>query len=368
MALQELTLENFRNYHNFHFPFSNQHTIFYGPNGIGKTNLLEALYVVSTWHSFRSTKLQPLIHDAETYARITVAAPKDAEKNNLEFFIGLTQQSRIQKQYKHNGLKKKPSQTIGLLPVVLFSPEQTTLMILGPEYRRRRLNHLMFQVAPEFTVAALEYGEVIRQRNALLQNPMGYQKADLAFWDEKLVTIGSRIVFWRHRHIAALNEHLSTFNEKLSNIAQPLVMHYQPSIGKNHWEDEAAVAKDFWDALENNRAAEQIRKRTLIGPQRDDWFFQLNENPIAEFGSRGQLRTALLALLFAEAEVIEKELKITPLVLLDDVFSELDQERRHLLPHLIGRRQAVISSTDPLDNEKDFEGLEQVDLLKKKSA
>jgi DNA replication and repair protein RecF len=344
MKLARLLLTNFRNYQNFSHELG-QTTLLIGPNGAGKTNVLEAIYMLAILRSYRATTDTEVIRFGQDFAKIvgsietngsqtTVRKASDelrvASRDELEIVVG-----KGTKKAKKNGVIKPLSQLIGTLKAVLFSPEQIDIIIGPPRRRRRFMDSLLSQVDRRYAQALLEYQKALQNRNALLASikKEGSSAAELFFWDKQLIETGTTITHKRHQLISFLNQHLSRLYQSLAATAEPLEI----------------VPK--FDQLSHELFRERLvldiqMAATTAGPHRDNFIFQLGKYELGLFGSRGEWRTALFALKNAEALYHHHETGSDPILLFDDVFSELDSLRRRRLLDLLTTNQTFVTATD----------------------
>lgn len=344
--LKRLALENFRNYENYALDFSLTN-ILVGPNGIGKTNLLEAIFLLSTGRSWRTFREGDLIFFEKELAKISAKTT-----NEKELLLEMIIQRQKSPEYpqvkiiKINGLRKRLVNLLGQMPVVLFSPEEIELVEGSPSRRRRFLDILLCQIDKKYTLVLGDLIKIIRGRNKLLYfiKINRSETKELAFWNEKLVTLGSFIIKKREKIFEAINEQLSTIYQSITGNKENLKLKYRQSV----------KPENFAITLSQNQTQEIERTATLYGPHRDDFVFLLDERNLASFGSRGEYRSAVLTLKMAELIILEKEINKKPILLLDDIFSELDDNRRKHLAKIIGENQTIITTTDLAHLEGDL--------------
>ncbi|MBU1151313.1 DNA replication/repair protein RecF [Patescibacteria group bacterium] len=355
MKLSTLQLENFRNYRDFSFNFTldPKITIFHGQNGLGKTNLLEAIYMLSLGKSFRSSHNEDLTKWDLDYFRIKAQALTGEEKSELEVFYSSYPNKK--KNFKKNGVNLKNSEYIGNFLTVLFHPEDLNILYLSPSLRRRYLNILLSQVDREYLHALIKYTRTLKQRNALLHQikkakfanqPTASLLQDLDAWDTELVEFGSTLIEKRLSLVESINEQLTKIYQRISGEKDEITADY---------ETKALTKEDFYMRLKNRRDIDLIQSTTTIGPHRDDLIFFINEKPLTTSASRGEIRTVLLALKLLEIEFIKQKTGLNPILLLDDVFSELDHERQDHLLDTIKDCQSIITTTE-IDNLHDLKG------------
>lgn len=358
--LKEINLTNFRNYASYLAKFD-RITCFIGRNGVGKTNILEAICYLALGRSFR-TRLDIQAIRFETEAARVVG---QTDSSQLEVAIG----RQGKKLIKIDGVSRRSLDLLGRLAVVVFLPESLQLVAGPPQLRRQFLDLLLIQEDRRYAYHLLQLQKVLRQRNKLLKliNEAGTGADQLAFWDETLIEHSGLLFLSRARVLAAINETLAERYRTMSGQKGELGLEYRPAaVSASEGEserlkdpagqptDQAAWAALLGRTLAKYQYRELAAGRTLYGPQRDDFVFILDGRPLADFGSRGELRSAVLALKACEADYLINHFKnqtgsadVAPLVfLLDDVYSELDEERRGQLARLIGDHQAVITTTD----------------------
>lgn len=354
MKLRKLQLENFRNYnrHEYEFPEDKKITILVGPNGKGKTNFLEAIYVLSLGKSFRTILQDDLIEWEFDYMRCKCETEIDGEETSLEVFY--SNYPRKQKGFKKNGVSLKNSEYIGNLITVLFHPEDLNMLYLSPSYRRKYLNILLSQVDKKYLEALTQYKKTLKQRNALLHaireakftnKPMGNLEKDLDVWDTEIIKFGSVIIEKRIEFTQFLNKNLEKIYQSISGGKEKVKIEYHTI--KAEYEAELIIRRD-----RDIRGA-----KTTLGPHRDDLRFFINGKEILSSASRGEFRTLLLAVKLAEIQFIKEKTGRNPILLLDDVFSELDRKRGEHLLNSIKDCQTIITTTDRGSFEKlDKEG------------
>lgn len=326
--LNTLKLENFRNHTEFEINLD-QVTILIGQNGAGKSNILESICLLSCCRSFREDDKRNLINREADFCRVI------GNLGEYEVFIQRHPTSILRAKYK--GAPKRQADFIGKLRSVVFSPESAELVLGSPRHRRRFLDMLISQKSRDYVHALIGYEKVRSQRNSLL-SAIAEQRAlprELEFWNEELIKSGEIIIGLR--------------NKTLAEIAAGLPQLYRRIAGK---EEDLFEARYISSTEGGFRAALKAAERreigagcTLVGPHRDDLSLCLNGFNLANFGSRGEIRTAILALKLAELEYLSDETN-QPVLLLDDVFSEFDLIRRDRLGEIIGRYQTIVTTTD----------------------
>ncbi len=364
MYLKHLVLVNFRNYRRLELAFPCPLTILQGPNAQGKTNLLEAVYLLATSKSPHAQTDQQLIAwDAGSeplpFARLAAEIEKRGEPRRLELIIAPVQQSNGQmvfrKQIRIDGVPKRALDLLGELKVVMFWPEDIDLIAGSPAGRRRYLDVMLCQVDRSYCSHLVQYNQVLERRNRLLRllREAGGDLEQLTFWDVKLAEHGGALLARRLSAVTQLAGLAAEFQSQLTAGGEALEMRYRSTLSDLEAGSApvpAGLAERMLAALGSNRRREIAAGQTLVGPHRDDLLFTINGYDLRAFGSRGQQRTAALALKLAEAEFIRMQTGERPLLLLDDLMSELDAPRRRYMAELLaGTHQAIITTTDLRD-------------------
>ena len=334
MIIQSLELENFRNYGTLSVHFDSRTNILYGDNAQGKTNILEAVYLSATTKSHKGSKDKDLINFASEEAHIRTYVVKDGLENRVDMHLRKNKSKGI----AINGQKiKKAADLLGLLNVVFFSPEDLSIIKNGPSERRRFVDMELCQLDSVYLHNLNHYNKIVNQRNRLLKDLYAKPglKDTLFLWDSQLVAFGQKIIERRNTFISQLNEIIYGLHLKLTGGKEELQIVYEPDV----------LALDFEEKLQKCQERDIRLKQTSIGPHRDDFSFAVVTVDIRKFGSQGQQRTAALSLKLAEIELVKKMTKDVPLLLLDDVLSELDSNRQNYLLNSIGELQTIITCT-----------------------
>ena len=328
MYLEKLTLENYRNYLNEEITFDKGINLLLGQNGQGKTNLLEAVYYLSCANTFRGGKrVEELINIEKDYFHLSANLIK-----NLPFVLEVSANRQKMRQIKVNNVPyKRGIDLLGYLKVVLFSPDDLKTVKGSPQERRRYLDLSLSQYDKSYGQALQKYQKVLLQRNSLLKekNSANLEKS-LATWDEQLVNYGSEIILKRLGYLKKIVPTARKIHAELSQNKERLNITYQSSLGKIADISLIDLKNLFFNTLIKQRKEEFLRTTSLFGPHRDDLIFYLNNLPLRIYGSQGQQRSFILALKMAEAKVFCAD-GDKPLMLLDDVLSELDDLRRKYL-------------------------------------
>lgn len=334
MIIKSIELADFRNYESLNLTFDKGTNILYGDNAQGKTNILEAIYVVATTKSHKGSKDKDIIRFNKEEAHIRAYI----EKEEIETRIDMHLRSSKSKGIAIDGQKiKKAAELLGLLNVVFFSPEDLGIIKNGPAERRRFVDMELCQLDSFYLYNLNHYNKIVNQRNKLLKdlyfNPS--LKETLNIWDSQLISFGSKLIERRKIFIDQLNEIIYDIHKKLSGDKEELQIHYEPDVSIEEFEQKLAF----------NQERDIKLKQTCVGPHRDDFSFYVGDIDIRKFGSQGQQRTAALSLKLSEIELVKKITKDTPVLLLDDVLSELDANRQNYLLNNIGDIQTIITCT-----------------------
>ena len=337
MRVKSLKLKNFRNYDLLHLDFDDSTNIFYGNNAQGKTNILEAVYLSGTTKSHRGTKDRDLIKFGEEESHIELVI----EKNQIEYQIDMHLKKNSPKGIAINKIPiRKASELFGIVNIVFFSPEDLNIIKDGPSERRRFIDLELSQLDKIYLSNLSNYNRIINQRNRLLKDIRNPETQDnllqtLDIWELQLVEYGNKIINRRNKFIEEINEIISPIHKKLTGGKEEIKLIYEPSNGNISLEQ----------ALEKNREKDFRIKSTSVGPHRDDICFMVGDLDIRRFGSQGQQRTAALSLKLSEIELVKRTIHDTPILLLDDVLSELDKYRQNYLLDSIHDIQTLITCT-----------------------
>jgi DNA replication and repair protein RecF len=338
VKIKSLKLQNWRNHKKLSFEFSDI-TVLVGPNAKGKTNFLEAIHYLSTGKSFRA-KDESLIGWEEDFSRVEAdIKTKEGEENLL---LVLEKSIRVLKTVKIKEQKVASSKLLGHLGSVLFTPEEIELISTLPEARRRYLNMIISQSERRYAYSLIHFRRTLEQRNSLLRRIFNGEakEEELEIWDGKFAEYSDQIITARAHYISEINKHLEKHYQRLSGSDQKLSLQYLPSISET--EGWAGIVT----RLTQSRSRDIQARVTTIGPHRDDMAFIMDGRNLLTFASRGELRTVILALKLAEVDFLETVRGERPVLLLDDVFSELDSRRRDLLSQVFTEQQTIVTTTD----------------------
>ena len=334
MKIKQLKLKNYRNYDLLDLEFDSSTNIFYGDNAQGKTNILESIYLCGTTKSHRGTKDRDLIKFGEEESHIEAVV----EKNEVPFKIDIHLKKNSPKGIAINKMPiRRASELFGIINIVFFSPEDLNIIKNGPSERRRFIDLELAQLDKVYLSDLSNYNRIVNQRNKLLKDSYNRQEIleTLDVWDMQLAHYGKKIIDRRNLFIYQLNEIAGKVHERLTGGKEILNISYEPSNGN----------MDLEQAIKNNRERDIRMKSTSVGPHRDDICFMTDEVDIRKFGSQGQQRTAALSLKLSEIELVKEVTKDTPILLLDDVLSELDKHRQNYLLDSIRDVQTLITCT-----------------------
>ena len=347
MYIDNLQLENYRNYVKEDINFYKGINIIYGNNAQGKTNILEAIYLFATGKSHRTNKDKELIKFNEKYANIKMNFTRRNALNSAQMILSYDQKKRI----KINEVPiNRIGELMGFFNAVMFSPEDLNLIKEGPSQRRKFLDICISQMKPKYFYDLQQYLKILEQRNKLLKiiETKNSLKDTLQIWDEKLTEYGAKIILYRTTFIKRLKNVAQLIHRDITRGKEQLDIEYLPSVKlyDKNISDVKEIKEIFKRTLENNKEKELYSGITLVGPHRDDLNFIINNLPVKNYGSQGQQRTVVLSVKMAELEFMKEELGEYPILLLDDIMSELDHERQDYIINSIKNKQVIITCTD----------------------
>jgi DNA replication and repair protein RecF len=375
MYLTHLSLTNFRLFSRLDMDVPRRVLLLQGENAQGKTSLLEAIYFLATFTSFHAQSDRQLVNflatrEALAVTRMVGTYQRGEKIHKLE--VRLIQDSngnggaRLRKETLLDGVKTPPNQLVGHFSAVIFLPQMTRIIEEGPDERRRYLNLAVAQGDPFFTQTLSEFNNAISQRNALLKmlSERGGDQSQMEYWDELITNLGARIIQARVAAIREIDQIAVRIHDKLTGSKEVLRLIYQPSfdplpkpngqialpiqtpINRDGFSLDQ-IQKGYLAQLKSIRADEIMRGVTTIGPHRDELRIQSNGIDLTDFGSRGQIRTALLSLKLAEVEWLKQKTTQWPVLLLDEIMAELDlQRRKFLMDYLQDAEQTIMTTTD----------------------
>ncbi|PZO14865.1 MAG: DNA replication/repair protein RecF [Leptolyngbya foveolarum] len=356
MFLKHLHLQHFRNYRSQSVAFDASKTIVLGDNAQGKSNLLEAVELLATLKSHRTSRDRDLVQEGEKAGSI---------KAQLQREIGLAELSLVLRNGSRrtailNGETLRRQQDfLGHLNAVQFSSLDLDLVRGGPGERRLWLDTLLIQLEPLYAYIFQQYNQVLKQRNAFIKqqtapddsaSPAQIDPIQMALWDAQLATAGTRVIRRRSRVVKRLAPLAAAWHQSISGHSEQLAITYLPNVppseNPSDQDNPQVIQQRFLEKISDRAIAEYHQRTSLVGPHRDDVEFVINQTPARQYGSQGQQRTLVLALKLAELELIEAVIGEPPLLLLDDVLAELDLKRQnHLLETIQNRFQTIITTT-----------------------
>lgn len=377
MRIDHLSLTNFRNFARLELALpTGKPVLLHGANAQGKTSALEAIYYLATSNSPYTTSDRQLIHwrtesDPIPFARLSAElSNRDSQYQKLDITLMLDMSSgapRFKKSVQLNGVDKRVTDIVGLLSVVLFLPQDLSLVEGSPSDRRRFMNTTLIQVEREYLLALNEYDKLLPQRNALLKRIADKRAAavELEYWDEQLAASGAMIIAGRQRFLRELETKARDIHHALTGGGESLSLKYLPSIAPTADDDSkqqsfdllgldldrqlspAQIKPQFIEHLAARRREAIQRGMTVSGPHRDELRLMINGRDCGHYGSRGQARTTVMALRFAELDWMREQIGEHPLFLLDEVVAELDSSRRaFLLDRLDGEAQTLLTTAE----------------------
>lgn len=341
MIIKNIKLKNFRNYENLDFVLNNRLNIIIGNNAQGKTNILESIYFLSLTKSFFAVNDKVVIKKNCLYARIDGIITSNNGCNNLSILVNSCG------KYLKIGNKeiKKSSDYLGYLKVILFSPDNIRLLKEGPSIRRRFLNIEISQLSKRYILILNQFNDLLKQRNEYLKNIRNslVDKDYMLILNQKFAELAYQIYNFRNDFIVEINKRIKDIYKSIINIDN-IEIKYITDIKLN---DKETMINEIIDRLDRNYDKEILYGSTLIGPQRDDFCILLNGNDISSYGSQGQMRIAILSVKLSEIDIIFNKFGEYPVILLDDIFSELDVDKRNkLIKYLNCDKQVIITTTD----------------------
>ena len=336
MIIESVDLQNYRNYEFLNMTFDNKINIIYGDNAQGKTNILESLYVCATSKSPRGSKDKDIIRFGNDEAHIKVMV----KKHGMNYRLDMHLKKNKTKGIAVNGIPiRRAVELFGIINIIIFSPEDMNIIKNGPSERRRFMDMELSQLDKIYLSNLVNYNKVVVQRNKLLKQLQFSGDSGLVdmldVWDMQLVRYGSEIIKRRMDFIDNINSIIRPVHSKLSGNKEILNLRYIPCTTTDNFKDEVI----------RSRERDIKFKMTNVGPHKDDVAFFINDKDVRKYGSQGQQRTCALSLKLAEIELVKKVINDTPVLLLDDVLSELDANRQNFLLDSIGDIQTIITCT-----------------------
>lgn len=334
MYVKKISLKNYRNIKIIDLELSKGVNIFYGNNAQGKTNILEAIYICATGRSHRTHKDKELINFNKEEAHIRLEIKNETITNKIDIHLKKENKKGIAINNIPIG---KLGELFGYLNVVIFSPEDLNLIKSGPMERRKFIDMELCQINNIYYYNLSQYYKILKQRNVLLKKISKNKelKETLFVWDSQLIDFGSKIIKMREDFIKKINNISKNIHSEITGQKEDLEIRYKPSV----------IIEEFEEKLKKNIEKDILYTQTSYGPHKDDILFLINNINVRDFGSQGQQRTVSLSTKLAEIKLIEEEKNISPILLLDDVLSELDKLRQNFLVNNIKNIQVIITCT-----------------------
>ncbi len=360
MVLKEITIINFRNYKQTNLSFSPNINIIYGNNGEGKTNLLESIYVLGLTKSYKSSSTDHLINKKFSFARLSGIVEKNKIKTNLEIIMEPSKKYLKKDENKIGSI----SDYISEMNVIIFSPDDLELIKGSPLERRKYLDIQLSQINLKYFKLLNEYNKILKQRNELLKRYSKTKIMNKEYFEiitESLVKRGFQIYQFRDNYIKNINKNIENIYYNITTIKDFKIL-YKPFIS-NESNEKSLFLKKYREQLKSSYEHELKIGSTLIGPHRDDFDFRIKKNNLKYYGSQGQQRSAVLSLKLSEIPIFKKHKNSFPILLLDDVFSELDDlKKNNLLKYIVNNLQIFITTTDLKSIKKSI--LQQANIIK----
>ena len=341
MHINEIELKDFRNYKDIKISFSRDMNIFIGENAQGKTNLLEGIYFNSLARSFKSYRDRDVIRFGEEFCRIKTGIFYDEDDHDIEIVISKDGSKAVKVDGKRI---RKASELLNRINIIIFSPEDLRIVKDEPAVRRSFIDRELCQIRPGYMNEISNYRRALQQRNAYLKEDV-VEDSVLDLWDESLVSSGSKVIRMRREFIEKLQTISADIHGRISGGREELVIEYDTDVDSPGKEEEV-----FRNLLIRERGKDRQYRVTGKGPHRDDIKIYAEGRELKKFGSQGQQRTAALALKLSEIRIVEEECGEKPVLLLDDVLSELDKERQKYLINNLGESQMFITTTELIES------------------
>ncbi len=350
MIIKKLRFENFRNLLTGEIEPCEKVNVIYGDNAQGKTNLLEAIWLFCGGHSFRGAKENELINFNDNFFKLTMDFYSQDREQNAEISF-----SQNKKKIKLNGVEKSSSSYLTeVFSCVVFSPENMTLVKRGPSLRRKFLDGAICQQRIRYAAALAKYNQIINQRNALLKDIYKHKelKDTLPIWDDSLAVTGAIILKERLEYIKNLKVYAQKFHDDISCSTEVLNIEYVSNVNINETDSVEIITEKLREAYQNSRSEDYHTGYTNIGPHRDDMEIKINNISAKTFGSQGQQRSAVLSLKLAQAQMLFEKNMEKPIILLDDVLSELDSKRQDFLLNKVEGYQVFVTCCEKSNKEQ----------------
>lgn len=334
MKISRILLKDFRNYSSLDMDFSPEVNLLYGDNAQGKTNLLESVFLLATTKGLRSIKDSEMIRLGTEDAHLCAWLEKNGVPHKIDMHLKLGRTKSV----AIDGIPiRRSADLMGLMHTIAFSPDDLSMIKNGPGERRRFMDLELCQLSPVYCRNLTDYNKILKQRNQLLKqlDVRSDYMDTLDVWDEQLVRYGIPIIRERQKFIEDLAELVQEKMNRITEEKEFLKLHYECDVAE----------EEFLKSLQKNRQRDVLQRQTSHGPHRDDVGFYINDLNVRQFGSQGQQRTVVLALKLAELQLVKRRINDTPILLLDDVLSELDRSRQLKLLSEISNVQTIVTCT-----------------------
>ena len=339
MRVTTLRLVNYRNYGSLALRPDPGLCVLTGENAAGKTNVLESVFLCALGRSHRTVRDGELVKSGEPGGYVGVTLDTLGGPRQIEMKLSAAERKKLVVDGK---ALSRSGELLGVLNVVMFAPEDLTIVKGGPGERRRFIDMVISQLQPSYYYALQKYNAALKQRNALLKDPGSQYPGALSPWDAQLARLGAAIMLSRAEHVERVERIASTMHETLSDGRERLAVAYQPSLAGY---DPIHLIDQLEEALSDSVERDLRYGSTTIGPHRDDILLGLDDTDVRVYGSQGQQRTVVLSLKLAQLEILREERGEAPVLLLDDVFSELDKRRQQMLVIAVQGCQTFLTCT-----------------------
>ena len=348
MRVERVKLHNFRNLHEISVDVSPRINILLGRNGQGKTNFLEALSYLALGRSFRTGRDRELIQFHQDFSHVSIEG-RDGHDDPFRLDVSLTREGK--KKIKVDGTPiERHADLVGHLSVVRFDPDEVELAKGSPDHRRRFLDYTLSLCSSEYFRTLLEYRRAVAQKNRLLKSRSSVPDVELDVWDSELVRCGVPLLVTRANTLGELEEHARDAYAELAPDGGRLGLEISGTVSVDDSSDPNRIADAFAEALAGSRARERMMRHCLVGPHRDRLEVSLRDRALRTYGSQGENRTASIALKLAQGELLYERTRERPVVVLDDIFSELDRVRTEALQHRLQREHQLFIATARIDH------------------
>ncbi|MDD4764659.1 MAG: DNA replication/repair protein RecF [Atribacterota bacterium] len=376
MNVKKIRLINFRNILDLSVDFDNSLNIFIGNNAQGKTNLVESIFTLMKGKSYRTTNDENLINWNENKSYILGEVQKKEENYKISILLQNIsnddkQTVKLKKVIKINKKYQRRDDLFKKFNPVIFTPEDLQIIKSTPLIRRKFLDEVIISINLVYNKYLRNYNRILYQRNTLLKSGKNINKIDkqLIIWDQKIIELGTIIILNRIKTLQKINQKAKIFHQMMTENKETIKLKYNSNVLEDYTDDKEEIYKIIENKLKESREKDFQLKMTTIGPHRDDYYIMNNTINLGVYGSQGQQRTAALSLKLAELELLKEQENEYPVLLLDDVMSELDPERRFFLLKLITERSVQTFITNIiLDELKELEVVNNLKIFKIKNG